>query len=56
MGWSEWKENVWKMRPGTSLAGELMKTLVLDREQISTSVMLAVVTDSQTLRMLLSSL
>lgn len=42
---------VWKLRPGTSLAGELMKTSVLDQGQISTSVMLAVVTDSQTLRM-----
>lgn len=44
--------HVWKLRPGTSLAGELMKTSVLDPGQISTSVMLAVVTDSQTLRVL----
>lgn len=36
--------------PGTSLAGELMKTSVPDSGQISTSVMLAVVTDSQTLQ------
>lgn len=42
---------VWTLRPGASLAGELMKTSVLDQGQISTSVMLAVVTDSQTLRM-----
>lgn len=42
--------NVWKLRPGTSLAGELMKTSVLEPRTISTSVMLAVVTGSQTLR------
>lgn len=37
---------------GTSLAGELMKTSVLNLGQISTSVML-VVADSQTFRVLL---
>lgn len=44
---------VWKLRPGTSLAGELMKTSVLHMGQISTSVMLVVVADSQTIRVLL---
>lgn len=42
--------DVWKLRRGTSLAGELMKTSVLEPRTISTSVMLAVVTGSQTLR------
>lgn len=43
---------VWELRPGTSLAGELKKTSVPTRGHASTSVIKTVVTDSKTLRVL----